>query len=249
MSQAFASSNDEYGKVHVSFSRIANQLLIGPKVHWDMSSDLVRDGKFITATLALYNKMEQVRHALLDAMNIPYSRSVTPTKSMNLDIGWADPSLTSLTPWQSRLRNLRAEAQRRVETNKGVHIDPETYERFPFARLPASDDQISEAETRLDILLPDDYKEFLRTADGLGFSGTPAIPGLKSVRDLGWDNAVDLGLESLRLNARGSGQRDSESATPLERVLQISDPDDDTILCYVEPAFVASATQGPEEWV
>ena len=55
-----------------------------------------------------------------------------------------------------------------------------------FWKQPATTEQIADAEKRLDVKLPDDYKEFLRTINGYGtmHGGTLREPLLHSVGEI-----------------------------------------------------------------
>lgn len=155
-------------------------------------------------------------------------------------------SLSTPSEWTDLLRRINITAQKRVETsrNEGVNVSADVLGSDPYIRAPATHAAIAAAETRLGISLPEDYKSFLLTSDGAGFSGTMSIPGMERVADLEWHDANEMGLGELRIELTDISDLTEEERTsipPFDRLLRISDPDDDEIVCLVPPEFVVRA--------
>ncbi len=65
---------------------------------------------------------------------------------------------------------------------------------------PASRSNIEAAEERLGITLPQEYKDLLLLSDGMEFIPSIYIPGLRSVKELTWEESEDLGLNELTVD-------------------------------------------------
>ncbi|KAI9707991.1 MAG: hypothetical protein M1820_004410 [Bogoriella megaspora] len=132
---------------------------------------------------------------------------------------------------------------------------------------PASDEDISSLEKRLDITLPHDYKEFLQTTNGFGvfeagagngiYNGYFPDPALHTVSDVKWvrEGYFQLPIELLEIpreveslipnETRKSEGGDFEWDTPLplfDRVLEIGIRDIDN-LWLVHPGLVKEARE------
>ena len=107
---------------------------------------------------------------------------------------------------------------------------PETFFRLP----PASDQQIADLEKKLDVTLPEDYKEFLKTSNGFGgtWNGFYADPPLNPVHEVDWTEPYSEELP-IELHETPTGNMDIPCAMgrewnewPLyEKVLQIGQED------------------------
>lgn len=108
-------------------------------------------------------------------------------------------------------------------------------------RPPASPSAIAEAETRLGVQLPDEYKQFLLLSNGLGPTTTD-MPGLRSVEELRWEDPRELGLDWFPVDL-GSGidpVHDDKLPKP-KRILVVSDEVSEEMLWLVEPGDVDDA--------
>ena len=106
---------------------------------------------------------------------------------------------------------------------------------------PASPSAIAEAEARLGVQLPDEYKQFLLLSNGLGPTTTD-MPGLRSVEELRWEDPYELGLDLLPIDL-GSGidsTHDDKLPKP-KRILVVSDEVSEETLWLVEPGDVDEA--------
>lgn len=162
-----------------------------------------------------------------------------------------DVTNEDLRDWVQLIRQIKATADASIEKERaeGVDIDQEVLNEYPFIKSPASPEAIQQQEATLQITLPDDYKRFLQVTNGTGFTGIGWIPSLCGVEQLQWEQADDAGFESLRLETFPPNVTSLEEtislttdefdeAPPLERVLRISDDDEDTIVFLLEPEYV-----------
>jgi len=209
--------------------------------NWQREPPFVVDDKFITA--------KSSQHAAILPLLAP-NASLTPeatTPAAPHPIDEIAPS--DLTPWQDLVKRVRDNALHLVETG-GVTVDSSVQESDPFLRPAASEESIASAETRLGYPLPGEYKDFLRVSNGTGFSGDTSIPGLVIVDELNWQSTemAETGLDSLSDLVDVPGleevQPQERAAMPaLQRVLVISDPDDDVIVGMFDPAYIRLASQ------
>ncbi|KAJ4258255.1 hypothetical protein NW762_008404 [Fusarium torreyae] len=110
-------------------------------------------------------------------------------------------------------KDLLLELERNTKANSTSHYEemgdpiPETL----FVQPPATDEQISNLEKRLEVTLPDDYKEFLKLSNGFGgtWNGYHPDPPLFGVDDVEWDDP-DLAIPYLELHESISGTFDLE---------------------------------------
>ncbi|KAM0418946.1 hypothetical protein ACHAPT_012104 [Fusarium lateritium] len=88
------------------------------------------------------------------------------------------------------IRELLEELDRNTRANGTSHYDAmgEEVPKSLFVQPPATDEQISALERKLDIKLPDDYKEFLKISNGFGgtWNGCFLEPPLHGVHDVDW---------------------------------------------------------------
>lgn len=156
-----------------------------------------------------------------------------------------------LRGWADLLRQVKATADASVEKQRaeGVDVSQEVLDAYPFCKSPASSEAVEQQETVLEITLPEDYKKFLRVTNGIGFTGAGWIPSLCGVEEMQWKQAEELGLGYLRLESFPPNVTSLEEtvsltadefteAPPLERVLVISDSDEETIVFLLEPEYV-----------
>ncbi|KAH9919603.1 uncharacterized protein B0H18DRAFT_1027083 [Fomitopsis serialis] len=109
-------------------------------------------------------------------------------------------------------------------------------------RPPASPSAIREAEQRLGVELPSDYKDFLLISNGTNDLSID-VPGFKRVEDLCWESPDDLGLDWVRVTLGCEVDLAEEEQLPsMKRVLTISEPGEE-MMWYVEPDTVAEAIQ------
>jgi hypothetical protein len=166
------------------------------------------------------------------------------------------PSLDDITngdlrSWVELVKQVKATADASIEKERaeGVDIDQRVLDEYPFVKSPASSEAIEQQEATLKVTLPDDYKKFLRVTNGIGFTGIGRIPSLCGVEELQWKQAEDVGFEYLRLETFPPNvtslpetisltTEEFDEAPPLERVLIISDEDEDTIVFLLEPENV-----------
>ncbi|KAJ3876396.1 hypothetical protein F5051DRAFT_36372 [Lentinula edodes] len=109
---------------------------------------------------------------------------------------------------------------------------------------PASQSDIEAAEERLKITLPASYTEFLLLSDGMDFIPSINMPGLRSVTELKWESAEDLGLDELPVDLGLATPSLEDSAMEVPRlggVLMISQEADDEYLWLLEPSQVENA--------
>jgi hypothetical protein len=174
-----------------------------------------------------------------------------------------------LQPWADLMRQMHSMSIEEIEKQRaeGVDVSQEVLDAYPFIRFPASLQAIQEKEAALRVRLPDDYKSFLQVTNGTGFSGVESIPNLLPVEELEWQEAGECGFDDLRLDTfptSVTSQASSITQTPeefTENVLQISDPDQDEIICLLDPVYVwktwtwlaekrnIPVGNGQEEWV
>ncbi|EHK19503.1 uncharacterized protein TRIVIDRAFT_67918 [Trichoderma virens Gv29-8] len=144
---------------------------------------------------------------------------------------------------------ITADASIKKEEAGGVVFDQRVFDEYPFIKAPASPETIHQHEVTLQTSLPDDYKKFLQVTNGTGWTGIGWIPSLCGVEQLRWEQADAVGFESLRLETFPPSVTsleetislttdEFEEAPPLERVLRISDEDEDTIVFLLEPEYV-----------
>ncbi|KAJ4322069.1 hypothetical protein N0V84_005007 [Fusarium piperis] len=98
------------------------------------------------------------------------------------------------------IKELLDELDRNTKANGTSHyaeIEEEVPESL-FILPPATDDQISALERRLDIVLPDDYKQFLKISNGFGgsWNGYYLEPPIHGVDDVEW---ADIYCDTLPL--------------------------------------------------
>ncbi|KAL7907721.1 hypothetical protein GGI35DRAFT_481379 [Trichoderma velutinum] len=161
-----------------------------------------------------------------------------------------------LRGWVEVVRQIRATADASIKKQEveGVEFDQRVFDEYPFIKAPASQEIIQQQEATLQTTLPDDYKKFLQVTNGTGWTGIGWIPSLCGVEQLRWEQADDVGFESLRVETFPPSvtfleetvsltSDEFEEAPPLERVLRISDEDEDTIVFLLEPEYVR------ETWV
>ena len=109
-------------------------------------------------------------------------------------------------------------------------------------RPPASQAAIQEAEERLGVELPSDYKEFLLVSNGVEFMTAADAPGFRPVEDLRWQDATELGLDEFPVTLGCEVDPDEYQRLPkMKRVLRISDEESEEILFYVDEETVAEA--------
>ncbi|KZT68606.1 hypothetical protein DAEQUDRAFT_727729 [Daedalea quercina L-15889] len=108
-------------------------------------------------------------------------------------------------------------------------------------RPPASSAAIQEAEKRLGIELPEDYKQFLLISNGIEFMPSINAPGFKPVEELKWQDAEELGLDGFHVDLGcKTDPAEYERLPKMGRVLVISD-DSEEQLWYVELDTVVEA--------
>ncbi|RFU75923.1 smi1 knr4 family containing [Trichoderma arundinaceum] len=159
-----------------------------------------------------------------------------------------------LHEWADLLRKVKASVDISIEKERaeGVDISQEVLDKYPFFKSPTSAEAIGQQQTRLQITLPEDYKKFLHVTNGIGFTGISWIPSLCGIEELQWEQAEDVGFEHLRLETfppNVTSHEESISLTtdefneapPLERVLIISDEDEETVVFLLEPEYVRKA--------
>lgn len=106
---------------------------------------------------------------------------------------------------------------------------------------PASSTAIRDAEERLGVALPEDYKHFLLVSNGIEFMPSIDAPGFRPVEALKWETAEDLGLDEFHVDLGcETDPNEYERLPKMGRVVVISDDSEETIW-LVEPATVAEA--------
>ncbi|KAJ4498451.1 hypothetical protein C8R41DRAFT_135165 [Lentinula lateritia] len=116
--------------------------------------------------------------------------------------------------------------------------------RKDLRKDPASQSDIEAAEERLKITLPASYTEFLLLSNGIDFIPSINMPGIRSVKELKWESAEDLGLDELSVNLGLATPSLEDLATEVPkfgRVLMISQEVDDEYLWLLEPSQVENA--------
>lgn len=107
---------------------------------------------------------------------------------------------------------------------------------------PASPSAIQEAEQRLGVVLPEDYKRFLLVSNGIEFMPSIDSPGFMSVEELQWQAAHELGLDTFRVDLGcKTDPAEYERLPKMDRVLVISDPECEEQVWYVDPETVTEA--------
>ncbi|KAL7942784.1 hypothetical protein V8C42DRAFT_330370 [Trichoderma barbatum] len=162
-----------------------------------------------------------------------------------------DNTNDDLRDWVKLAREIRATADASVlkEQAEGVEFDQRVFDGYPFFKAPASPEAIQQQESTLQITLPDDFKRFLQATNGTGWTGISWIPSLCSIEQLHWEQADAIGFEWLRLDTFPSSVTSLEEtisltndefneAPALERILRISDEDEDAIVVLLEPEYV-----------
>ena len=110
-------------------------------------------------------------------------------------------------------------------------------------RHPASLTVIEEAEERLGITLPPDYKQFLLVSNGVEFMPSIDTPGFKPVEELRWQTAEELGLDAFRVDLGCETDPAEYALLPkMDRVLVISD-DSEEMVWFVDPGTVEAAVR------
>lgn len=116
-------------------------------------------------------------------------------------------------------------------------------EHDTIKKSPATQTAIEEAEVRLGVQLPDDYKAFMLASNGLEFLPTIDRPGLLPIEQLQWQDASALGLEALSIDLGLKLDPYEEEKIPrMSRVLAISDEGEE-LLWYVEPSLVQQSLE------
>ena len=116
-----------------------------------------------------------------------------------------------------------------------IRLEPRKWASDDSLRFsPATDAAIQSAEARLDVLLPEDYKAFLRVSDGMNSLPSLNRPGLRKVDELRWEDADGIGLDEFQVDlGRQSGEYER-----LERVLMVSEKDSEEMVWLVDPSAV-----------
>ena len=106
---------------------------------------------------------------------------------------------------------------------------------------PASSTAIHDAEERLGVALPEDYKQFLLVSNGIEFMPSINAPGFRPVEELKWQAAEDLGLDDFHVDVGCKTDPEEYGRLPkMGRVVVISD-DSEELVWLVDPAAVAEA--------
>ncbi|KAH8802970.1 hypothetical protein F5884DRAFT_756274 [Xylogone sp. PMI_703] len=204
-------------------------------------------GKFITA----YGWTEATVNRVLSVLATKFGFPV-PTVSPVLPPSLDRLSLNEeLQPWVDLMREMHLVSLRKVEKERaeGVDISQDILDAYPFIKAPATIQSITEKESLLGVELPQDYKAFLQVTNGTGFSGVDSIPNLLPIEELEWQDATECGLGELRVDVLPptiSSQSSSITlsseeffdAPILEKVLLISDLDEETLIFLLDPAYV-----------
>lgn len=110
-------------------------------------------------------------------------------------------------------------------------------------RHPASLMAVEEAEERLGIVLPADYKQFLLVSNGIEFMPSIDAPGFRPVEELQWQTAEELGLDGFRVDLGCKVDPAEYALLPeMNRLLVISD-DSEEMVWFVDPVTVEEAIQ------
>ncbi|KAK5997945.1 hypothetical protein PT974_00313 [Cladobotryum mycophilum] len=213
-----------------------------PNVKWDDKMKIVEDGKFITTYDPSVNELFAL---LATKFDLPVPEPSPPPPSLDQLALNED-----LRHWAELLKKVHEVSLRSVEKQRaeGVDVSQEVLDNYPFLRPPATTDAIEEKESELGLQLPSDYKEFLKVSNGTGFSGVGSIPSLVTVEELKWEDSEECGLTELLLDtfptSDGSQSKielnseEVQEAPQFERVLQLTDPDEDSLLFLLEPSFL-----------
>lgn len=106
---------------------------------------------------------------------------------------------------------------------------------------PASSAAIRDAEERLGITLPEDYKQFLLVSNGIEFMPSIDAPGFRAIEALKWETAEELGLDEFRVDLGcKTDPGEYERLPKMARVLVISDDSEETVW-FVDPATAREA--------
>lgn len=198
-------------------------------------------GKFVTAKYGTHGSIRVLLDVEEDTAIAP-----TPTPIPHI-IDQLAPE--DLNPWQTLVKLLRDHAKNLAE-NSPADIDPIALANDPFLRQPANLALISATETRLGITLPADLKSFYLITNGTGFSGLLTIPGLRTIQDITWESTAETGLDSLAEQVDIPGLEEityqERQAVPIpnfQRVLIISDEDDESIVGLLDPAYTRQVSR------
>lgn len=108
-------------------------------------------------------------------------------------------------------------------------------------KQPASPAAILDAEARLGITLPEDYKQFLLVSNGIEFMPSIDAPGFMAIEALQWKTAKELGLDEFRVDLGcKTDPAEYERLPKMGRVLVISD-DSEELVWFVDPETVTEA--------
>ncbi|KAJ7759426.1 hypothetical protein DFH07DRAFT_1023786 [Mycena maculata] len=162
----------------------------------------------------------------------------------------AEAIISAFRSWPTREERIREarEANARTPLSTSALLDIlEPFKADDDASLrkpPTTEESITEVEARLGLSLPEDYREFLRTSNGMNFIARLELPGLRPVEELAWEEASALGLEELEVTL-GMKVKDGESELlpKMGRLLMISDADDEEQVWLLEPSQVEKALQ------
>jgi len=211
-------------------------------VNWQRDLQLVSDGKFITAKYSQHNEILAL---------IAPSAELPPAPEAEIPPHPIDTTARGdLSSWQDLIRRLRNHAKHLVETSD-AEVDRAFMAEDPFLRPAADEGNIRSAEERLGFALPGDYKDFLMVTNGTGFSGD-TVPGHARVEDLDWkstsveETGLDFLIEMVDMlpGLEGEITPQERGAIPaLQRVLILSDEDDEEIVGMFDPAWIRRASQ------
>jgi len=213
-------------------------------VNWQKEPQIVTDGKFITAK---YSEHNEILSLIAPGVELPPAPEAGETPPHPIDM----TAPGNLSPWQDLIKRLRDHAKHLVATS-GVEVSETVMAEDPFLRPAASEDDIRAAERKLGFALPRDYKDFLKVTDGTGFSGDTSIPSIARVGDISWKstNVEESGLDPLvdlvdtlpGLEGEITPQ-EREAMPAFQRVLLMSDEDEEEIVGMFDPAWIRQASQ------
>ncbi|TFY59633.1 hypothetical protein EVJ58_g5661 [Rhodofomes roseus] len=110
-------------------------------------------------------------------------------------------------------------------------------------RPPASPSAILEAEERLGVELPSDYKEFLLISNGMEDLSVESAPRFQRVEELCWQSPEKLGLDWVRVTLGCEVDLAEEEQLPsMKRVLDLTGGGE-AAMWYVEPDTVEEAIE------
>lgn len=143
--------------------------------------------------------------------------------------------VSALETWSTKRSNLIAATTSLSYDEMLIRLEPRKWASDNSLRFsPATDAAIQSAEARLDVLLPEDYKAFLRVSDGMNSLPSLNLPGLRKVDELRWEDADGIGLDEFQVDlGRQSGEYER-----LERVLMVSEKDSEEMVWLVDPSAV-----------